>query len=144
MSGATVVISNNYVAGDVLAATVTGTSITASFNAGTRTLTLSGVDSIANYNTVLNSVTFASTSDAPTAGGATTRTITWQATDNNAHSAGNGKLATAAVTSTINITAVSDAPAGADKTVSAIEDQSFTFAASDFRFFRSVRIAVIP
>src|SRR6185312_2913322 len=37
-------------------------------------------------------------------------------------------------TMTINVTAVNDAPAGADKTVTILEDNSYTFAAADFGF----------
>jgi len=47
------------VAGDVLSATPTG-NISVSYN-GTNTLTLSGLDSVANYETVLRSVTYDST-----------------------------------------------------------------------------------
>jgi hypothetical protein len=62
------------------------------------------------YNAVLRSVSFWSTSDSPTSGGATTRTITWQVTDNNAHNAANGPLAATAVTSTINLVPLPDVP----------------------------------
>ena len=135
LSGATVTISANFRTGDLLAATTAGTSISAAYNAATHVLTLSGVDSIANYNAVLQSVTFSNPSnDAPTSGGATTRTISWQATDNNADSAANGEQASNAVTSTITITAVSDAPAGTNKTVTTNEDQPYTFKVADFGF----------
>ena len=135
LSGATVTISANFRTGDLLAATTAGTGISATYNATTHVLTLSGVDSIANYNTVLQSVSFSNPgNDAPISGGATTRTFTWQATDNNADGAANGKLSSNAVTSTINITAVSDAPAGTDKIVTTNEDQGYTFTAADFGF----------
>ncbi len=45
---------------------------------------------------------------------------------------GNGGSAQATVT--INVTAVNDAPAGADRTVTTLEDAAYTFAASDFGF----------
>src|SRR5207302_391324 len=48
--------------GDVLAANIAGTSITASYNAVTETLTLTGSDTLAHYTQVLDSVTFNSTS----------------------------------------------------------------------------------
>ena len=35
---------------------------------------------------------------------------------------------------TINVTAVNDAPAGANKTVTTAEDTAYTFAAADFGF----------
>ena len=155
LSGATVTISANFRTGDLLAATTAGTSISAAYNAATYVLTLSGVDSIANYNAVLQSVTFSNPSnDAPTSGGATTRTISWQATDNNADSAANGVQASNAVTSTINITAVSDAPAGTNNTVTTNEDQAYTFKVADFGFsdpldnpadtLKSVLITTLP
>ena len=52
--------------GDVLAANTAGTSITASYNSTTETLTLTGSDTLAHYQPVLDSVTFSSTSDNPT------------------------------------------------------------------------------
>jgi hypothetical protein len=155
LSGATVTISANFRTGDLLAAVTAGTSITAAYSATTHVLTLSGVDSIANYNAVLQSATFSNpTNDAPTSGGATTRIIRWQATDNNVDGAANGKLSSNAVTSTITITAVSDAPAGANKTVTANEDQSYSVKVADFGFsdpldnpantFKRVLITTLP
>ena len=64
--GATVAISRRAsLDGDVLAATTTGTTITASYNAATEMLTLSGTDTLAHYQQVLDSVTFASTQRQP-------------------------------------------------------------------------------
>ena len=37
-------------------------------------------------------------------------------------------------TMTINVTAVNDAPAGHDKTVTTLEDTAYTFTAADFGF----------
>ena len=45
--------------GDVLAANTSGTSITQSYSAGT--LTLSGVDTLADYQTVLRTITYNNT-----------------------------------------------------------------------------------
>lgn len=68
--------------GDVLAANVTGTGITATYNATTETLLLSGTDTLAHYQQVLRSVTFSSTSDNPTnAGQKATRIVDWQVND---------------------------------------------------------------
>ncbi|HLL90813.1 MAG TPA: putative Ig domain-containing protein, partial [Tepidisphaeraceae bacterium] len=64
--GATVTITGNFVAGqDELDATTGGTNITANYNAATGVLTLSGTDTVANYRTVLRSVTYRNTSDNP-------------------------------------------------------------------------------
>ncbi len=37
-------------------------------------------------------------------------------------------------TITVNVTAVNDAPAGTDKTVTTLEDTAYTFTAADFGF----------
>jgi hypothetical protein len=106
INSATVKITTGALSGDLLDAVTTGTNITAVFN-GTDTLTLSGPDTIANYQQVLQSVTFASTSDDPTFGGTdTTRTVTWTVSDI-------FDVASAPVTSTIDVTAVNDAPVAA-------------------------------
>src|SRR5262249_61951258 len=59
LTNATVQISGGFAGdGDVLAANVSGTSITSSYNAATETLTLTGSDTLAHYQQVLDSVTF--------------------------------------------------------------------------------------
>lgn len=77
MAGATVQISGSYQSGlDQLSATpVSG--ITTSFNAATGLLTLSGNSSLANYQTVLRTVNFLTTSSANT----NTRTLTFTLND---------------------------------------------------------------
>src|SRR6185503_10143108 len=55
--------------GDVLAASTAGTNITVSYNASAETFTLTGADTLANYQSVLDHVTFQSGSD-PTNHGA--------------------------------------------------------------------------
>ncbi len=76
MAGATVQITGHYVSGaDVLAFTDTP-NITGSFNAATGTLTLTGSDSVANYEAALRSVTYQSTSQDPTE-----RTVSFQVDD---------------------------------------------------------------
>lgn len=80
--------------GDVLAAVTTGTSITASFSGAT--LTLSGADTSAHYQSVLDSVTFNSTGANPSVSGtANSRTLTYSVND--------GIIANAPATSTVNI-----------------------------------------
>src|SRR6476660_3126116 len=65
-------------------------------------MTLTGNDTLAHYQQVLDSVTYASTSNNPTSFGTdSSRTITWVIND--------GTLSSAAA-ATINITAVNDAP----------------------------------
>jgi hypothetical protein len=105
MSGAVVTITD-YVAGDVLAATVGATGISASYAGGV--LTLSGSSTRANYETVLRTVTYASTSNNPTVGGTdTTRTLNVVVTDSAANASNTARA-------TINLVAVNDAPVLAD------------------------------
>ena len=63
ITGATVSIASGYLSSsDVLAFTNT-TNISGSFNAATGTLTLTGTDTVADYQAALESVTFAETSN---------------------------------------------------------------------------------
>lgn len=100
ITSATVSVSSGFAWGDTLGF-VNQNGITGSYNSGTGVLTLSGSATAANYQAALRSVTFASSSDDPTATSAS-RTITWVASDAGGASTG--------VTSTVNLTAVNDAP----------------------------------
>ena len=104
LANATVQVTGGTFAGDgdVLAANVAGTCITASYNAATETLTLSGSDTLAHYQQVLDSVTFSSTSPNPTNSGArrASRTVSW------AVRIDGGAASSAAQTATVSITAV--------------------------------------
>ena len=95
LSSATVSIAADFLAGDVLSATTTGTSVTQSYNATTGVLTLTGSDTLAHYQNVLNSVTFSSVADARSNGADPSRTIGWSASD--------GTSLSAVATSTVNI-----------------------------------------
>jgi VCBS repeat-containing protein len=114
LTGATVTISTGFFAGDTLSVTVTG-NITVASNSG-GTLTLTGIDTFAHYQTVLNSVHFTSTSENPTNYGAdTSRTITYTVSD--------GLLSSAPVTSTVTVVGTNDAPVNhLPATQSATED----------------------
>ncbi len=101
LAGATVTVAAGYVAGDTLAFTAQG-GITGTYDAAAHQLHLTGTASLANYQAALRSVTFASASDDPAAGGSTSRTISFVATD--------GGSPSTTVTSTIAITPVDDAP----------------------------------
>ena len=88
-------VSEWYFARRVLTASTVGTRITASYNAATETLALSGADTLAHYQQVLDSLTFNSTSLNPTNFGAnTTRTVTWTLNDGS----GSNSLSTAQFT----------------------------------------------
>jgi probable HAF family extracellular repeat protein len=90
--------------GDVLAATTTGTGIAAGYNSSTETLTLTGLDTLAHYEAVLDSVTFDTTSSNPTNSGSNpTRTVTWTLND--------GATASTAATTTIAISTSVSHPA---------------------------------
>src|SRR5262249_38406994 len=91
-------IRPGFVAGQVTAADTTGTAITPHYDSLTGVLTLTGTDTLADYQHVLQSVTFASTSDDP----GTARTLTWTVDD--------GSLASAPQTTTIAVTPVDDPP----------------------------------
>jgi hypothetical protein len=118
ITGATVTISAGLTSGDVLGVT-TQNGITASYATSTGVLTLSGTAAVENYQTALRSVTYWSTSENPTATSAS-RTVIWQVTDANSASS-------VAVTSTINITAVNDAPmlTSVDLLTGGIEDTDY-------------------
>ena len=122
LTTATVQISANYVNGeDVLAFTNTA-NITGSFNAATGTMTLTGTDTVANYQTALGSVTYTDTSENPSTAA---RTVTFTADDGQAvnhQSAGSNH--------TITVASVDDAPTvtvpGAQDSVSAHTDFAIT------------------
>jgi cytochrome c peroxidase len=110
LSSATVAITGGTFAGDgdVLAANVAGTSITASYNAATETLTLNGTDTLAHYKTVLDSVTFSAGENPTNFGADPARTVTWTLTDPSGTA--NGGINATTVTSTVNVVQVNDAP----------------------------------
>src|SRR5262249_43631125 len=93
--------------GDVLFANTAGTSITASYNSATETLILTGSDTLAHYQTVLDTVTFNSTSDNPDDFGSnTTPQVTWGLNDR----AASFSQSAATNPTTVNVTAINDAP----------------------------------
>ena len=95
LTSATVAIGAGFLAGDTLAATTTGTSITASYNGTSGVLTLTGSDTLSHYQSVLDSVTFSSVADARNNGANPSRTIDW--------STGDGTSQGAVATSTVTI-----------------------------------------
>ncbi|MEI6721514.1 MAG: VCBS domain-containing protein, partial [Betaproteobacteria bacterium] len=103
MASAKVTIAG-VLAGDVLTFDTAGTGITGAYNAATGVLTLTGLDTQAGYQAVINSVRYKSTSDDPTSGGArVTRNVAVTVTD----SGGNeGNTATSVIT----VIAQNDAP----------------------------------
>ena len=108
-------------------------------NAAPDILALSGAATLAEWQTVLQSITFSTTSQAP--GISRTVSITVNDGDNNS----------AAVTKDITVASVNDAPAGTDNTVNTTEGTPYTFTAADFGFtdidgnaLFAVRITTLP
>ena len=94
---ATVSISSGLLAGDALAASTANTSITASYNASTGVLSLTGTDTLAHYQQVLDSVSYSSTSQNPSSFGADpSRTVSWTVND--------GTVSSATQTTNVNVT----------------------------------------
>ena len=71
---------------------------------------------------------------AANANGAAYASFTFQVQDDGGTANGGVDLDPTPNTMTVNVTAVNDAPAGTDKTVTTLEDTAYTFAAADFGF----------
>ena len=111
MSGGSISLTSGFLPGDVLAVDTTGTGITASYNAATGILTLSGTDTTANYQSVLRSLTYLSTSEDPNNNDTPanrSRTVTYSLSDGGSSGAGTG---TGTTTRLINIVPINDTPA---------------------------------
>ncbi|WP_294193296.1 VCBS domain-containing protein, partial [uncultured Sphingomonas sp.] len=98
LTGATVSIGTNFSAGDQLNF-INGNGITGSYNTATGVLTLSGTASIDAYQAALRSVAYSTSSDNPDT---QDRTINFTVND--------GSLDSATASSTVQVTAVNDAP----------------------------------
>lgn len=130
--GATVQISSGLTSGDTLSAISTAT-ISATYSSGTGLLTLTGIDSLANYQQILRSITYSSSNDDPTLN-SSTRTITWQVTD--ANSDGMGATNSVPVTSTINVVPLNDNPVNTvPSDQSATEDIALVFSTANGNAF---------
>jgi len=123
LQGAIVSITGNFVAGQDILAFTNQNGIIGSYNAATGVLTLSGTASVANYQAALRSVSYRNSSDAPSTA---VRTITWTASD--------ATDISDPLTSTVSVTPVNDAPAGADRTITVLQGASYAFSAADFGF----------
>ena len=99
LAGATVWIAGNYQAGEDVLSFANTATITATWNAATGTLTLTGSDTVANYQAALRAVKYQNTSDNPSA---VTRTVSFQVSD--------GALDSNVLTRSITVTPVDDAP----------------------------------
>ena len=147
MASATIRITGNYQDGedvlDIEAGHSLGADVTATWVQSTGTLELSGSATKAEYEAILEHVTYTNGSDAPDTGD---RTVTWVVND--------GTSDSDPQTTTISLTPVNDAPEGADKAITMLEDGTYTLTASDFGFndpldspgnaFESVTITQLP
>jgi hypothetical protein len=101
--------------------TISGTSISVTWDATTEILTLSGYDTIAHYKTALNSVVFWSTGDNPTNYGLNTnRTIAWTVNDGT-NAPGGGVNSGATI---LTLTGVNDAPVNATPDAISVAENS--------------------
>jgi len=116
LSGARIQITGNYSNGPDRLAFLNSAGVTASFDAASGSLILSGVRTLAAYQTMLQSVTFQNISFSPSTA---MRTVTFTVTDDSSNSSN-------PVTRTINITAVNDRPL-----LSAIESTALNYHALD-------------
>ena len=139
LNGATVSIAG-FVSGDVLSADTTGLpAITASYNAATGVLTVSGSDTLADYQAVLGSITYSSTVSDPTAGGThPTRTISWSVND--------GAATSGAATTTVDVTlpppVIANTVAGQTTTDEASLSPFTTVSISDSDFGQTETVTV--
>ncbi|MEA2568913.1 MAG: hypothetical protein QOI24_914 [Acidobacteriota bacterium] len=118
--GATVTISGNYANGQDVLSFVNTANITGSFNVITGTLTLTGSDTVANYEAALRTVMYFNASENPST---LPRTITWVVDDGS----GINNLS-APVTSTINVVSTNSAPQLANgSTITYTENDPATF-----------------
>jgi VCBS repeat-containing protein len=130
MGGATVKITSGLATGDVLSFNaIAGNPITATYNAGV--LTLTGQATIAQYQAAIQAVTYQNARDDLASG---TRTLEVQFTDVNQSSLG-AALSSTAVTKTINVQSVNDAP-----TVSGLSASALTFTESSSSDKLSVKL----
>jgi hypothetical protein len=113
LESATMSITGNFQSGQDVLAFVNQNGITGSYNSTTGVLTLSGSSSVANYLAALRSVTYTNTSDTPNT---SDRTVSFVVND--------GSALSTAVTKTVIVAAVNDAPTaiGLTQSLSIAED----------------------
>jgi hypothetical protein len=98
-AGATIAITGNFVAAEDVLSVKLKPGITSNYNTATGVLTVTGFARLSAYASMLASVKYSNTSDGPSTA---TRTISFSVNDGSANSA--------AVTRTVDVVAVNDAP----------------------------------
>ncbi|WDQ16955.1 tandem-95 repeat protein [Rhodopirellula sp. P2] len=111
LESATVQITTNFEAGDVLSVTGLPAGVTSSFSGDT--LTITGAASVAQYQAILRAVKFENTSEKPTEN---TRTISFSVSD--------GDVASLAQTRGVEVDEINDSPTPAADTATVDEDSS--------------------
>ncbi|MGH8592219.1 MAG: cadherin domain-containing protein, partial [Gammaproteobacteria bacterium] len=99
LTGATIQITANYQNGADVLSFANSPPISGSFDVPSGTLTLSGADTVANYETALRTVRYQNTSGGPSPA---PRTVSWNATD--------GITPSNTATSTITLSVINDPP----------------------------------
>ena len=94
-------------------------------------IALNANDSVTVADINAGKLKFTPVADANKAGYAS---FTFQVQDNGGVANGGIDLDPSANTITIDVTSVNDAPSGADKTITTLEDTAYTFTAADFGF----------
>ena len=129
-SSVTVDITGNFAAGqDILGFVNDGATmgnIAAVYDGSTGVLTLSSAGAsatLAQWQSALRAVTYANSSDGPSTAG---RTVRFTADD--------GAATSSPVTRAVSVTAVADAPTGADHTATLAQGSAHTFLLADFGF----------
>src|SRR5205814_9314684 len=99
-------------------------------------LTNNGAAVTAGQSIALTDITAGRLTFTPVANanGASYASFMFQVQDNGGTANGGVDLDQSPNTITVNVTAVNDAPAGADTTVTTLEDATYTFTAADFGF----------
>ena len=141
LTGATVTIASGFTAGDALNFT-NANGIGGSYNASTGVLTLSGVAPVASYQAALESITFSSTSNDPTAAGShTTRSVSWVVNDDTGN-ASNGATTVFAVTGAAPAVTTSTATADSFAQTAAVLDHAVTVTDIDSATLAAATVSI--
>ncbi len=140
ITGATVQITGNYASSEDVLSVATQLGISGTWVSGTGILTLTGTTTVANYQTVLRTVSYNNTSEDPSN---LARTLSWRVTDiNNSNT----------VTSTVNVAKQNDLPTSSNPTININEDTPRALLVADFPFsdvdaadsLSQIRITQVP
>ena len=120
INSATIAITAGYVSSEDVLGFTDQSGITGSYDVGAGVLTLTGVASLSDYETALQSVTYQNTSFAPSVN---VRTVSFTVND--------GQINSDLVTRNVTVSAVNDAPAAVADINAAITSNLLYFSADD-------------